>query len=445
MKRIIIVLLISCFIVGTVFGGGKTEDAVPEEPVRKESAPVTQEESVSVVKEEETSAFPFTLGVYGNADMNDILNKSDIDYVRAIIDGTREATKFADANYDGVIDGADITQIQHIMNGDKCVLNVEDHTGRIVSIDIPVKRIVSANTGCLRSLVALGALDRLVGISSETVSDSENLTVTKVFPEILSLPQIGKYRELSFESVVELEPDVVFYAPWIDRDTVDGIQERTGAPVVSLGPLGNIFEQSKGCYDSWRLAGLIIDETERAEELIRICEGVISNIEAVTAGLTDEEKPKVYYGGPLRGWVCTAYKPIDIAGGKNVGEEVMDRKKVNIFVPKEQMIAWDPDFILIHRLRPDASIDETLAEPSFQSVQAVKNKNVYYIMDGTAGYDFSYAITMVVYLAKLFHPDVFETLNVKETCDGILQDFYGEDNLYRYIEERGRGELRSWE
>jgi iron complex transport system substrate-binding protein len=423
MKRSILVFCLFCFTIGAAFAA----------------------ENVEKTAHEEASAFPFILGVYGNADMNDLLNEDDIEYVRGIIEGKEKKTKFADANHDGVVDEADIVQIQHIMNGDECVLTVEDHIGRTVSINLPVKRIVSANTGCLRSLVALGALDRVVGISSETVSDTENLTITKVHPEILSFPQIGKYRELSFESVVELEPDVVFYAPWIDKESVDGIQERTGVPVISLGPLGNIFKERKGCYDAWRLAGIIVGEQERAEDLIRCCEELIGEIEAVTAGLSETEKPKVYYGGPLRGWVCTSYTPIDIAGGFNVGVEAMDGKKVNVFVPREHLIAWNPDFILIHRLRPDASIEETLSESTLQTITAVKNKNVYYIMDGTAGYDIGYAITMTVYLAKMFHPDKFQTLDVKETCDEILMDFYGEDNLFRYIEERGRGKLRSWE
>jgi hypothetical protein len=36
-------------------------------------------------------------------------------------------------------------------------------------------------------------------------------------------------------------------------------------------------------------------------------------------------------------------------------------------------------------------------------------------------------------MAKLFHPDKFEDLNVEKECNEILERFYGVDNLYTLI------------
>ena len=62
-------------------------------------------------------ASDYTLGIYGNANMDDIINEEDKAYTEDIIKGTNEETKLADANYDGLIDEDDISQIENIING----------------------------------------------------------------------------------------------------------------------------------------------------------------------------------------------------------------------------------------------------------------------------------------------------------------------------------------
>ena len=54
------------------------------------------------------SAADFTLQIFGNANMDDTINELDIEYVQGIIDGSKDKTELADANYDGKIDEEDI-------------------------------------------------------------------------------------------------------------------------------------------------------------------------------------------------------------------------------------------------------------------------------------------------------------------------------------------------
>lgn len=71
-------------------------------------------------------ASDYTLGIYGNANMDDIINEEDIAYTEEIIKGTNEETKLADANYDGFIDEDDISQIEDIINGVETEITFED-------------------------------------------------------------------------------------------------------------------------------------------------------------------------------------------------------------------------------------------------------------------------------------------------------------------------------
>lgn len=64
-----------------------------------------------------SSAADFTLGIYGNANMDDRVDEQDIAYVEDVIRGTKPATNLTDADYDGKIDQQDIEQINRIIEG----------------------------------------------------------------------------------------------------------------------------------------------------------------------------------------------------------------------------------------------------------------------------------------------------------------------------------------
>lgn len=384
-------------------------------------------------------AFDFTLQIYGNANMDDSLDSGDITYLQGILSGAKEKTDLADTNHDGTIDEQDVTQLELLLTGDESSLTLIDHAGRTVTIPMPVNRVVSGNTGDLRSMVALGALDKVVGICSETKSDANNQVITQAYPEILNLPDIGKYREPSPESIITLQPDILFYAPWVDPSTVDALQESAGVPVICLGPSNDNLDGQKGVYDSWRLAGTILGTEERADELIKSSEDEIKKITDITSGISDGSKPRIFYGDPAKAWVSTVYQPIEIAGGVNVGVEAVGGS--NPEVSKEQIIEWNPDIILLHGTRKDATVEEFLNDPLLQSVTAVKNGDVYYTMDGTTGYDIGYILVMCPYLAKIFYPDQFSDLDIKAEGNQILKMLYGVDNLYPSVEKAARGEL----
>ena len=135
-----------------------------------------------------------------------------------------------------------------------------------------------------------------------------------------------------------------------------------------------------------------------------------------------------------------SYYPVDLAGGINVVSS-----DYSITVSKEQVIAWDPDFILIHG--PSAphtlSIEDVLLDPDLQTVNAVKNRDVYYTKGHFIGWDPATGLTEAFYMAKLFHPDEFEDLDVEEKCNEILKEVYKADGLYTWLLENT--DLHRWE
>ena len=85
-----------------------------------------------------------TLAVYGNANLDNVIDEDDIEYVQWILDGKENETKFADANYDGQIGEDDIVHIRAIITGNETELTLLDMAGRAVTVPGSIERVVSA-------------------------------------------------------------------------------------------------------------------------------------------------------------------------------------------------------------------------------------------------------------------------------------------------------------
>ncbi|RJS80779.1 hypothetical protein CW713_07210 [Methanophagales archaeon] len=380
--------------------------------------------------------------IYGNANEDDVLDMRDVTYIKLVIFGKKPATDFADANYDGKISMLDVGQTKLIILGKEKKLTLLDQVDRAVTVPRPIERIALVGMlNSLRTLVQLGAADKIVVTSTVVRSIYDEPGKSKYFsplhraaPELEGLPRVD-YRDPSLEVILTLEPDVILsYGAYSNPDK---IQDGTGIPTVcsSKSTGGDLsFEQH-------RLIGTVVGKEERAEELISYVNEKLDELRDVTSEIPKDEKPKVYLAHRpgatgLNKGMCR-YDPIEIAGGINVfGEDCIG---ASVEVSKEQIIKWNPDIILMgsnpSKVHP-LSIEDVLSDPVLQTINAVKNKKVYYTKGCMIGWDPATVTTEAFYFAKLFHPDEFEDLDVEEECNEILERFYGVDGLYTEMAEK---------
>jgi len=86
------------------------------------------------------------LWVFGNANQDDRIDSSDIDYLNGVIDGTNGENELCDANHDGVVDSKDVDYLRRIIaaaeNGtDEITVWYIDSYLKVASVDWPVKSI----------------------------------------------------------------------------------------------------------------------------------------------------------------------------------------------------------------------------------------------------------------------------------------------------------------
>ena len=376
------------------------------------------------------AASDYTLDIFGNANEDDRINMQDVTYTERIILEYSDRTQLADGKYDGRINMQDVTQIELIILGREKELTLIDQADRIVTVPRPIERIVA--TGLPDGViipVQLGAADKIVGMSDEahkyTNTYPSYYPLPDAAPELKDIPNVGSYNNPNMEVIVSLKPDVIFTRGYI-ADLPDKMQENTGIPVLCIctSPL----DADIGV--AYRVAGKVLGKEERAEELISYANEKISEVTEVTSEIPDSERPKVYYvfGGSITK-TTSGTDRLDMAGGINVAK---DLPGFGPTVSKDQIILWNPDIIVIIGAIPPhrVSIEDVLSDPDLQTVDAVKNHSVYYMHYSPMTLDPAISINVGYYLAKLFHPDKFEDLDVEQEGNEIFERFYGVKGFY---------------
>jgi len=383
------------------------------------------------------TAADYVLEIFGNANMDEDIDEGDIEYIQGIITGTNGETVLSDANYDGQIDENDITQIEQIINGEEKELTIIDYHDRIVTISKPVERIVSVTVPIAAVLRTLEAKDKVIAV--DTTTESYKI----FFPELSTLPCIGSPTEPDYEKIIELEPDVVITGhDWPPAGELEEKVEPAGITVVRMNcaPIPIYIEEVKKM-------GYIMGKKDRADEFIDWYNSYMNIITDQVGKLSEEDKPRVflYYGGELRSGEGPPFgtwgydniwgnPPIEIAGGINIAEVLPGYW---ITVDPEWVLEQNPSIIV--REVFDAKMmsyevddpsgakairEATMSQPVLKSTEAVEEGDVYLLSTSLL---FMALFVETPYLAKWFHPELFEDLDPQAIHQEWLTRFQGLD------------------
>lgn len=151
------------------------------------------------------------LWIYGNANEDDKIDASDIEYVRGIISGTNTKTILADANGDGVVDEKDVQRIQKIIDQKEIDVYYVNDYFEVAKVSWPVKTIgISYVTGAY--IVDLCNLGDKVTVIDDTIRDYWNVMNPSAYGKAVCY---GNVESPNFEQVLTANPDV-FVHGWPD-------------------------------------------------------------------------------------------------------------------------------------------------------------------------------------------------------------------------------------
>jgi len=299
------------------------------------------------------------------------------------------------------------------------IISIVDGTGKSVNVSLPVERIVSITSRASEIIYALGSEDKIVGRDSYSFYPS-------------SLKDVPVVAESSYSPNIELihkiDPDLVIADSMLSEDDRKKI-EAAGIPVIVETALDSTTIEAFVSH-----LGILLERVEQAQELINFIKKYEDIVKERTENLKSEDKPAVYIeiGYPYSTMAsATTFHNLTIAaGGINIAASQPIKYPT---MDPEWVVERDPDIIFSYASNTAEENltdkmkeihDEILSRSELSDVKAVKNGRVYILGDPVA-----WGISSVVgdlYLAKWFHPDLFEDIDPELVHKELLQKFFGE-------------------
>ena len=312
--------------------------------------------------------------------------------------------------------------------GETAFRTITDRTGRRVRIPETPRRIACLFGPSYEKLLAFGATDRVSMVANVTLP--WNLVLN---PGLEKIPVLTTYGSPDVETLLRLKTDLVIYHPFAKQ-----IHQMTaaGLPVVVAYDGSQRQHTLEDFFKDWygqvRFYGKILggDAVARAEAYCAYADRRIRDVLSVTSKIQKNQRPKVFwYCGQVNGpagtqtrhatadWLVTA------AGGT-----MLTHKEAAYFVSvsTEELILWNPDIILVSTL---PSVAPVLSDPRLKNIAAVQNRRVFMTPQGQFYWSHfsTESFLCVLYLAKRFHPEKFQDLNMVEELTGYYAKFYHYD------------------
>lgn len=324
---------------------------------------------------------------------------------------------------------------------------VTDALGREVTLPETVDAIVPlGNTP--RMISYLGLADRAVGISGMSAEDVTPLTAYAYVNRELwdGLPSVGTdamgNTDYYPEVILSTGADVVLCS--YPEDIVNDIADKTGLPVIAVGQ-GTLFEED---YDqALRILGEACGVEERAEAVIDYLHECLEDLERRTADIPEEERPSVLSAAAtFRGvhgieGVRLSDPVLSAVNAYNIAEEAAVAQAESAEVDREQILAWNPDYIFcdyggVELVRQDAAENPDY----YAQLSAWENGNVYQYPSSTSYYaNLELSLANCYFVGSVLYPEQFAGLDVREKADEIISFFLGTEDYLSVLEEYGAG------
>lgn len=256
-------------------------------------------------------------------------------------------------------------------------------------------RIVSLAPSITEIIYAIGAEDRLIGVSRQC----DYPVAAKL------LPKMGDFNRPDMEKVAAASPDLVLLAEYVRPGDIESLKTAgIKSVVLSSADIADTIS-------TIREVGRITGREKEGDILARDLEDGVRGITSALEKISPEDRPLVYIevDGPAR---LYAVGPgsfmgdvIRLAGGRNAFE---NGPGPYFQLTSEEVVRADPDVILIdHPFQYKVGVSE---RPGWDGIKAVRSGRVY---DGT---DFDIIllnrpgpriVKSLEEIARLLHPGVF--------------------------------------
>jgi iron complex transport system substrate-binding protein len=281
-------------------------------------------------------------------------------------------------------------------------ITIVDDEGYVTTLNTVPKRIVSLAPSNTQVLFAVGAGNKVVGVTSY---DKYPYNFT-AWAAAGNMTIIGGFSTPNKEVIASLNPDLIVATPI--HSVFTSTMRSQGYKIIVLNPTSVV-----GVLKGISMVGTATGADENATALVNSINAQISAITAKIAAANVTKKPTVYY----EVWAGTSFMTV---GQPNwISDVIVKAGGVNIFatetqqwpsVSSETIVQKNPDVILIPSGMGSGVFNATIikSRPGWNIITAVKTDRIV-VMDGDlfqeAGPRIAEQITAT---AKAIYPDLFK-------------------------------------
>jgi len=310
--------------------------------------------------------------------------------------------------------------------------DIIDQAGRTITITKEFNNVAFSSVRPVPSVyyVAMGDIDKLVGINPASLSAAKASMFAILAPDILDVPTnfvVG--NDTNIEELIKLEPDVVFCLN-TNEDEIRSI-ESLGITAIGMNTNGiNAIE----LFSEWvDLIGKVMGEETRADAIIERSISVENKVKEVASTIPEQEKKSAlfiydYNAGKLRVSGSNLYSQywIETVGATNAAASVNHNTEVNM----EQIYQWNPDYIFITNftsMQAEDVLNNNVEGLDWSGLKAVQNGNVYKNPLGIYRWFTPTADSalMLEWVAQKIYPGYFNYYDIEEEIRSHYKTYYG--------------------
>ncbi len=196
--------------------------------------------------------------------------------------------------------------------------------------------------------------------------------------EYQNLPAFGQDARVNYEAVLSVNPDIiiVYFQTISDKlySDIENLETTLAKPVIAIK--GQLVDADA----TYEFLGELLDVKTEAHKRADYVRGIFDK------AISSENKARVYFGDGIASLDTIpkgspSSQELDLASVENVSE-VSFGSESRVSVSPEQIIAWNPDIVLVNGEPKEGvsqykAVEDFLANPVYKDLKAVQEHRVY--------------------------------------------------------------------
>ena len=393
--------------------------------------------------DKKTYAIDGSLNVYGNADRDYKIDNEDLQIVKDIVAGEKSFADypFADADYNGTVNDADVELVQKILDKEPCTIT---H----VNIKKTAGEYISQTSWPVKSAIATGSSNNLMLFTLAGINDKIHGICYSSTPDYTLFPTYEKVERLGTKSTA-ISLDAA-------NDTIKQYKVTALISDYTDSTISNESEFEDNGIDVIRISAAVVDPDKYASQLLLIgflfqsetkamefSEWNTKVLKDIASKVSTIEKKKTVItcnsAASSKGvWVSAGasdYRDVvEAAGGVYAITDDYDVQSISGYTSGAYFAEGDT---WIYNLNPDAIVSIRVSDWYSGSLDIVKKyEESVGLFKQTKAYEDGYVSVItgdapisirVAYAAAMMYPDVFSIEWANELNEEAFEKFYPVD------------------